>query len=102
MVHSEKIVTMIDGDALAGSLEAVTAHRGARLRPLLPELAGYPLLAQRKWEAWVRKQRLTDRLPLDFDQLLASVASFADPALARQVAGRVWVPEQRRWQRPSA
>lgn len=125
MVHAEKIVTMtergevntrwrdfadvyllaarhgINGDELAAAMAAVADHRSTELRPLLPELDGFPELAQRKWAAWVRKQRLDDRLPQSFEQTLSAVAAFADPVLAGNAAGLDWDPHVQRWQ-PSA
>jgi hypothetical protein len=122
MVHAEKIVTMLergevntrwrdfadvyllaarhgaDGDELTASMEAVAKYRGAILQPLLPELDGLAGLAQRKWAAWVRKQRLDDRLPQSFEQILSKVAEFADPALTGKAAGLVWDPRVQRWQ----
>jgi hypothetical protein len=55
-------------------------------------------LAQRKWAAWVRKQRLDDRLPQSFEQVLSTVAGFADPALTGNVAGLAWEPHKQNWQ----
>lgn len=122
MVHAEKIVTMtergevntrwrdfadvfllagrhgVNGDELAASTAAVAEHRNATLQPLLPELDGFPELAQRKWAAWVRKQRLSDRLPQSFEQTLSAVAAFADPVLIGNAAGLVWDPHLQRWQ----
>lgn len=122
MVHAEKIITMLDrgetntrwrdyadvyllstrhtinGNELTASLQTVALHRGTELRTLLPELNGYADLAQRKWSAWVRKQRLDDRLPQAFDQTLSAVADFADPALNGKVAALDWAPQSRQWQ----
>lgn len=122
MVHAEKIVTMLErgevntrwrdfadvyllavrrgvnGDELAASMAAVANHRSTTLQPLLPELDGFPELAQRKWAAWVRKQRLDDRLPQSFEQTLSTVAAFADPVLTGNVAGLAWDPHVQRWQ----
>jgi hypothetical protein len=104
MVHAEKTVTMlergevntrwrdfadvyllstrhgVDGAELETAIQTVAKHRGVTLQPLLPELDGLAVLAQRKWAAWVRKQRLDDRLPHSFEQTLSRVAEFADPA----------------------
>lgn len=38
-------------------------------------------IAQVKWHSWVRKQRLTDRLPEDFGTVLDDVLTFAGPAV---------------------
>lgn len=122
MVHAEKIVTMmergevntrwrdfadvyllaarhgVNGDELAAAMTVVAEHRSATLHPLLPELDGFPALAQRKWAAWVRKQRLDDRLTQSFEQILLTVAAFADPVLTGDAAGLGWNPHVQRWQ----
>jgi hypothetical protein len=122
MVRAEKVVTMLergevntrwrdfadvyllaarhdaDGDELMAAMEAVAKHRGVRLRGLLPDLEALPELAQRRWAAWVRKQRLGDRLPHSFQEMLSSILRFADPALTSSVAGLVWNAESQRWQ----
>ena len=126
MVHAEKTITMLErgetntrwrdyadvyllsarhgigGDELIASMATVATHRNALLRSLLPELDGYAALAQRKWAAWVRKQRLDNRLPQYFDQVLAAVAEFADPALIGKARGLAWDPKLRQWRRPTS
>ena len=57
------------------------------MTPLSDVLAGYVELAKIRWAAWVRKQRLGDRLPIDLGDLLAVVIAFADPALVDEVDG---------------
>lgn len=54
-------------------------------------------IAQVKWHSWVRKQRLTDRLPEDFGTVLDDVLTFAGPAVNRAITGRTWVHALRRW-----
>ncbi|MBU7597966.1 nucleotidyl transferase AbiEii/AbiGii toxin family protein [Streptomyces sp. P38-E01] len=121
MVRAEKIITMLErgevntrwrdfadvyllagrhdatGRELAAAMEAVAKHRGVTLRALLPELDGLPELAQRKWAAWVRKQRLEDRLPRSFEQVLYKVAEFAAPALTGEATGMRWKADAQRW-----
>ena len=106
MVHAEKVVTAvhrgvantrwrdfadvhalarrhdIDGTQLTTAIDRVAHHRRVRLAPLAHVLDGYPVLAQQRWAAWRRKHRLDDRLPQRFDDLLALVVAFADPAIA--------------------
>lgn len=113
-VHAEKIVTAlqrgtantrwrdfadiyllrtqqdVDGGDLIRSLATVAAHRAAHLQPMSQALNGYSLIAQVRWAAWVRRQRLDDRLPKDFAALLADVYDFADPAIRHEVAGKIW------------
>jgi hypothetical protein len=67
--------------ALEGFLPPVGHLRaGRRARPLGEVLDGYPALARARWAAWVRKQRLADRLPLELDHLLSAVTSSWHPA----------------------
>ena len=113
-VHAEKIVTAlqrgtantrwrdfadiyllraqrdVDGDDLIKALETVAAHRAAVLAPLSEALRGYAEIAQVRWAAWARRQRLDDRLPNQFADLLDDVCAFSDPAIRHQASGRRW------------
>jgi hypothetical protein len=80
----------VDGNALMTSLAQVAQHRSAELGPLQESLTGYADLAQTRWNAWVRRQRLGELIPTAFEDLLNEVYKFSDPALRGQVAGRVW------------
>ena len=123
MVYAEKIVTAVqrgtvntrwrdfadiallsaahdvdgDGDELAASIDVVATHRNATLTPLDEVLAGYAEIAQSKWSAWVRKQRLTDRLDQDFASVLQDVSTFAGPAVSGAIKGLTWVHRVGRW-----
>ncbi|HZW42813.1 MAG TPA: nucleotidyl transferase AbiEii/AbiGii toxin family protein [Dermatophilaceae bacterium] len=87
----------VNGDELAGSIDVVATHRNATLNPLDEALAGYAEIAQNKWSAWVRKQRLTDRLAQDFTIVLRDVSAFARPAVAGGIAGLTWAHNVKRW-----
>jgi hypothetical protein len=66
-------------------------------------LAGFPALAQTRWAAWTRKQRLTDRLPMPFGEVLDPVMAFTDPVLRGQTEGQHWDPSRPGWRaRPLA
>jgi hypothetical protein len=106
MVHAEKIVTAvargtastrwrdfadiyalarrhpIDGTELGTSIREVARHRGTRLAPLSNLLDGYGAIGQQRWDAWRRKQRLDDRMPGQFSEVVAAVVAFADPAIS--------------------
>ncbi|NQW73729.1 MAG: nucleotidyl transferase AbiEii/AbiGii toxin family protein [Actinobacteria bacterium] len=121
-VHAEKIVTAlqrgtlntrwrdfadiylllarlnIDGGDLTRAIELVAAHRGVGLTPLADVLQGFPQIAQVRWAAWIRRQRLDDRLPGSFADLLADVCRFADPALRHKVASRRWDHTTMAWE----
>jgi hypothetical protein len=66
--------------------------------PLSEVLDGMAAVAQRRWAAWRRKQRLVDATPEDFQQLLDRVLAFADPALQRTVGSGSWDPVERHWE----
>lgn len=121
MVHAEKVVTAVqrgtastrwrdfgdiwtlsgshgvNGSDLVSAIAEVTSHRRAELMPLAEVLEGYPLLAQRRYAAWRRKQGL-DQLPEQFADVLDDIVAFADPAITRSATGRVWNPRHRAWQ----
>jgi hypothetical protein len=105
MVHAEKIVAAIargtvntrwrdfagvymlsrrhtiDGTELVRSTRRVAEHRRVQLAPLVEVLAGYAEIAQERCAAWRRRQRLEDRLPEQFQDILTAVIDFADPAI---------------------
>ncbi len=120
MVHAEKIVTAVQrgsvntrwrdfgdvwtlagkhsvsGDGLHSAIVEVAGYRQAALSPLHDLLQGYPAIAQPKWAAWRRKQRLID-LPEDFGVLLEDFCSFADPVIIGESPGMTWIPADRVW-----
>jgi hypothetical protein len=87
----------VDGEEVRESVRRVAAYRSAPTSPLSVVLAGYSDIAQSKWAAWLRKQELTERLPLVFDEVLADVKRFADPLLKGAEALGQWDPESRAW-----
>jgi hypothetical protein len=125
MVHAEKIVTAIsrgststrwrdfadmyllarrhpiDGTQLDKSIRGVALHRDAELVPLGQVLADYGTVGQRRWEAWRRRQRLDDRLPGQFSEVVTAVVAFADPAITGMVAGQSWDPATSAWGQPA-
>lgn len=87
----------VDGNDLETALRVVAEHRGERLGPLSTVLAGYAALAQTKYAAWARKQRLLDRLPEDFAAVIHAVTTFADPPLTGGAGGATWAPATCEW-----
>jgi hypothetical protein len=75
----------------------VAAYRNAQLTAMADVLAGYPARAQSRWAAWRRKQRLEDRLPAAFTDVLDRVVALADPALTGSAANQCWDPAARAW-----
>ncbi len=124
MVHAEKIVTAIargtvntrwrdfadiymlarrhtiDGTELVRSTRRVAEHRQVQLVPLLEVLAGYGQIGQQRWAAWCRRQRLEDRLPGQFGDVVSAVIDFADPAIVGSAASRSWDPAATAWSDP--
>lgn len=71
----------INSDDLAESIKRVAAYRQVDLSPLSETLEGFAELAQSRWSAWRRKQRLNDT-PESFADLLGVVVAFSDPYLS--------------------
>jgi hypothetical protein len=81
------------------SLDRVAQYRKLTLAPLASVLVGYSEIAQARWAAWLRKQKLETSIPSEFSAVLDCVVSFADPIISGQARDRVsWDPVQRRWQ----
>lgn len=121
MVHAEKLVTAVqrgvantrwrdfadvytlarrhdvNGRQLTAAMDRVAQYRQVRLVPLAQVLDRYPALAQQRWAAWRRKQRLDDRPPDLFEQVLTAVIVFADPAIEHTVDDRTWTADQGTW-----
>jgi hypothetical protein len=87
----------VDGRQLMTAMDQVAQYRQVRLAPLAQVLDRYPTLGQRRWAAWRRKQRLDDRLPDVFGQVLAGVIAFADPAIGHTVDDHTWKANEGAW-----
>jgi hypothetical protein len=122
MVHAEKIVTAVQrsiastrwrdfadlyllsgrhpvaGAELRRAIEEVASYRKVDLAPLAQALLGFPDRTQNRWDAWRRKQKLDDRLPASFAEVLAVVMAFADPVLDGAIEGKNWNPARRVWE----
>lgn len=85
------------GDELTGSIHRVAEHRHAQLWPLATGLNGYADLNQHRWRLWRRRQRLDDRLPADFTEVVDVVVRYADPAIEGTANGLVWSRLSRTW-----
>jgi Nucleotidyl transferase AbiEii toxin, Type IV TA system len=121
MVHAEKIVTAIargtvntrwrdfadiymlsrrhaiNGTELVRSTRRVAEHRQVQLVALVEMLAGYGEIGQQRWAAWRRRQRLEDRLPEQFGEVVSAVIDFADPAVGGSAEGQSWDPVAGAW-----
>jgi hypothetical protein len=72
--------TDIDTRTLSEAIARVAEHRETTIEPLTEALDGYANLAQTKWAAWRRKQRL-NKTPSRLADLLVEVTAFTDPIL---------------------
>jgi hypothetical protein len=89
----------VDSVTFRESLDRVARYRKLTLEPLASVLVGYSEVAQTRWAAWLRKQRLEAKIPLEFSTVLDYVISFADPIISGQVGVRsAWDSLRRRWQ----
>jgi len=87
----------VDAADLSGAIARVAEYRTVRTARLTEILPGFGELGQARWIAWRRKQRLDDRLPAQFGEVVGAVADFADPVLAgTRIDGR-WDPDRRAW-----
>jgi predicted nucleotidyltransferase component of viral defense system len=82
---------------LRTSIGRVAQYRRLDLAPLRSVFAGYAELAQQRWLAWLRKNRLESSTPTDFSAVLDLVQVFADPVLVAEIHDNVWDPVRREW-----
>jgi hypothetical protein len=86
----------IDARTLKQSMSRVARHRDVTLSPLRSVLEGYEQIAQPRWLAWLRKQRLDASIPNDFSAVLDVVESFSDSVIAGNSV-QIWNPTTRQW-----
>jgi hypothetical protein len=87
----------LDAGELRTSIETVAEYRKVTLAPLLPTLAPMNERAQQKYRAWRTRAHREGELPTAFADVLAAVASFADPMLSSSARGR-WNPGLHAWE----
>jgi predicted nucleotidyltransferase component of viral defense system len=87
----------INGQTLKSSIQSVAQFREAELNPLRIALNGYAAIAQTRWHAWLRKQRLDSSIPTDFSIVLAHIVSFADGLIVRGGDQNNWDPAKASW-----
>jgi hypothetical protein len=75
----------------------VAEYRGVALEALHTVLADYAGIAQQRWLAWLRKQRMESTVPLEFSVVLGLVVDFADPVIAGDLNARTWDSEKQVW-----
>jgi predicted nucleotidyltransferase component of viral defense system len=87
----------INAQTLKSSMQRVAQFRDAELAPLRIALHGYGEIAQTRWGAWLRKQRLDSTIPTDFSIVLERVVSFADGLITGGSDQSNWDPVQGSW-----
>ncbi len=85
------------GVGLIASVRQVARHRQVDLVPLARALDGYGEIGQALWAAWRRRQRLEDRVPAAFAEVVSAVVALADPVTAETAAGLAWDPASGTW-----
>lgn len=88
---------IIDGRTITTSIGEVSRHRHVQIEPLTVILDGLAEIAQKKWVAWLRKQRLETRSTESLADTLKLFSEFADPILSNAVEGKQWNPSAREW-----
>jgi hypothetical protein len=87
----------IDGQSLRQSLLRVAQFRDVTLTPLKIVLADYAGLAQQRWLAWLKKQRLESRVSTALSIVLDLVFDFADPVIAGEFTDAAWDSATKSW-----
>jgi hypothetical protein len=87
----------VDAHELSGAIRTVAEHRRATVQPLSYVLEGFPGLAQPQWTAWRRRRRMEAIAPASFAQVVADIATFADPALESDQLDATWDPTKATW-----
>jgi predicted nucleotidyltransferase component of viral defense system len=83
---------------LRSSMQRVAQYREVPLSSLRAALAGFPEVAQARWAAWLRKQRLEAAAPADFSRLLDLVISFGDHIIDDANLRSSWNPTRETWE----
>ncbi len=87
----------LPGAQLVASTRLVGDYRQATLVPLRAVLDGYGAVAQPRWAAWRTKQKLEDEAPERIDEIVDSLAEFADRILDGTAERLIWDPSESAW-----
>jgi hypothetical protein len=82
---------------LRQSLLRVADYRGIALADLKTVLADYAGIAQQRWLAWLRKQRMESTVPMEFSEILGLIVNFADPVIAGEIYAHTWDSDKQFW-----
>jgi predicted nucleotidyltransferase component of viral defense system len=87
----------VSAATLQQSLVRVAEHRQADLAAIHHALTGYAALAQPRWLAWLKKNRLEATVPGDFAAVLDRLSAFADPVITSEAPQLTWNPLAHEW-----
>jgi hypothetical protein len=88
----------LDGGQLSDALTATADHRAIQLRPLSSAITDLPTRRQAPYSAWLRRQGASAaHYPGRFDEVVATVITFADPLLTGAARQRTWEPQAMSW-----
>lgn len=87
----------IAATTLQSSMDRVAQYRGVEMNALETALAGYAELAQQRWLAWLKKNRLEITALTDFSAALQLICEFSDPVISGSATGKTWDPVRRSW-----
>lgn len=79
--------------------QRVARHRRVDLALLESVFTGYAELAQQRWLAWIRKNRLEATIPLEFSRVLDLARDFADPVIVTEAFDKTWNRNTGKWTR---
>jgi hypothetical protein len=82
---------------LQQSILRVAEYRKVALVLLKTALADYAGVAQQRWLAWLKKQRLDAAIPTEFSRVLDLVTLFADPVITGEPVTGTWNPARKSW-----
>ncbi len=82
---------------LRSSLERVARYRRIDLAPLHSTFTDYAEIAQQRWLAWLKKNRLELAVPTLFSDVLDLVGAFADPVIVAAASDKSWNPGTGKW-----
>jgi hypothetical protein len=92
----------VNAQTLKSSMQRVAKFRNAELAPLGTALNGYAAIAQTRWRAWLRKQRLDSTIPTDFSIVSCrEIRTRAITPRGSRLAHRPAAEKQRPWADPS-
>lgn len=88
---------VLEGAMLGRAVAEVATYRAVVGRDFDRAVSGFDVLGQAGWRAWRRRQRLDERLPGAFSDVLTLVVRLGSGAVSGDAAGLRWSPEHLDW-----